>query len=84
VSGHDEPEERGSADGHPADRWQRVLSHRESLLKVARRRSMNVDDAEDAVHEAMVRAAESANLDDARLGAWLTSVTIRLCVDRYR
>ncbi|ATW49008.1 RNA polymerase sigma factor [Streptomyces peucetius] len=84
MSGHDEPAERGSADGHPADRWQRVLSHRESLLKVARRRSMNVDDAEDAVHEAMVRAAENANVDDARLGAWLTSVTIRLCVDRYR
>jgi len=45
---------------------------------------MNVDDAEDAVHEAMVRAAENANVDDARLGAWLTSVTIRLCVDRFR
>ncbi|MGW7356063.1 sigma-70 family RNA polymerase sigma factor [Streptomyces sp. NPDC054802] len=51
---------------------------------MARRRSMNVDDAEDAVHEAMVRAAENANVDDARLGAWLTSVTIRLCVDRFR
>lgn len=83
MSGHDEPAERGSAVGHP-DRWQRVLSHRESLLKVARRRSMNVYDAEDAVHEAMVRAAENANVDDARLGAWLTSVTIRLCVDRFR
>jgi len=45
---------------------------------------MNVDDAEDAVHEAMVRAAENANVDDARLGAWLTSVTTRLCVDRFR
>ena len=45
---------------------------------------MNVDDAEDAVHEAMVRAAENANVDEARMGAWLTSVTIRLCVDRFR
>jgi hypothetical protein len=45
---------------------------------------MNVYDAEDAVHEAMVRAAENANVDDARLGAWLTWVTIRLCVDRHR
>jgi RNA polymerase sigma factor (sigma-70 family) len=43
-----------------------------------------VEDAEDAVHEAMVRAAERANVDDDRLGAWVTSVTVRLCVDRFR
>ncbi|MDH2390887.1 sigma-70 family RNA polymerase sigma factor [Streptomyces sp. HNM0663] len=61
-----------------------MWSHREQLLKVARRRSMSAEDAEDAVQEAMLRAAESAHLDDARLGAWLTTVTMRLCVDRHR
>ncbi|MGW7367189.1 RNA polymerase sigma factor [Streptomyces sp. NPDC054841] len=66
------------------DRWQRAWSHREQLLKVARRRSMSAEDAEDAVHEAMLRAAENPHLDDERLGAWLTTVTMRLCVDRYR
>ncbi|MPY58750.1 sigma-70 family RNA polymerase sigma factor [Streptomyces spongiae] len=66
------------------DRWQRMWSHREQLLKVARRRSMSQEDAEDAVHEAMLRAAERPDLDDERLGAWLTTVTVRLCVDRYR
>ncbi|MGW2558643.1 sigma-70 family RNA polymerase sigma factor [Streptomyces sp. NPDC001514] len=66
------------------DRWQRAWSHREQLLKVARRRSMSLEDAEDAVHEAMLRAAENPHLDDERLGAWLTTVTMRLCVDRYR
>ncbi|MFI6440561.1 sigma-70 family RNA polymerase sigma factor [Streptomyces sp. NPDC050759] len=66
------------------DRWQRMWSHREHLLKVARRRSMSPEDAEDAVHEAMLRAAERPDLDDERLGAWLTTVTMRLCVDRYR
>ena len=66
------------------ERWQRTWSHREQLLKVARRRSLNVEDAEDAVHEAMVRAVEASNIDDERLGAWLTTVTMRLCVDRYR
>lgn len=70
--------------GCPAVRWQRIWSHREQLLKVARRRSASVEDAEDAVHEAMVRAVECANVDDDRLGAWLTSVTVRLCVDRFR
>ncbi|MGW1891480.1 sigma-70 family RNA polymerase sigma factor [Streptomyces sp. NPDC002004] len=67
-----------------SDRWQRMWSHREQLLKVARRRSMSPEDAEDAVHEAMLRAAERPELDDERLGAWLTTVTMRLCVDRYR
>ncbi|MGW2522744.1 sigma-70 family RNA polymerase sigma factor [Streptomyces sp. NPDC001617] len=66
------------------ERWQRMWSHREQLLKVARRRSMSLEDAEDAVHEAMLRAAERPDLDDERLGAWLTTVTMRLCVDRYR
>ncbi|MBT2417406.1 sigma-70 family RNA polymerase sigma factor [Streptomyces sp. ISL-22] len=70
---------------HAADeRWRRMWSHREQLLKVARRRSMSAEDAEDAVHEAMLRAAERPDLDDERLAAWLTTVTMRLCVDRYR
>ncbi|MET7291014.1 sigma-70 family RNA polymerase sigma factor [Streptomyces griseoloalbus] len=66
------------------ERWERMWGHREQLLKVARRRSMSQEDAEDAVHEAMLRAAERPDLDDERLGAWLTTVTMRLCVDRYR
>lgn len=40
----------GTANERTADRWDRVWSHRERLLKVARRRSMNAEDAEDAVH----------------------------------
>ncbi|MFF4016436.1 sigma-70 family RNA polymerase sigma factor [Streptomyces sp. NPDC001843] len=76
----DMPAETPAAD----ERWQRMWSHREHLLKVARRRSMSQEDAEDAVHEAMLRAAERPDLDDERLAAWLTTVTMRLCVDRYR
>ncbi|MGW0209361.1 sigma-70 family RNA polymerase sigma factor [Streptomyces sp. NPDC003233] len=76
----DMPADTAAAD----ERWQRMWSHREQLLKVARRRSMSLEDAEDAVHEAMLRAAERPDLDDERLGAWLTTVTMRLCVDRYR
>ncbi|WP_455567440.1 sigma-70 family RNA polymerase sigma factor [Streptomyces caelestis] len=73
------------AETHAADeRWRRMWSHREHLLKVARRRSMSPEDAEDAVHEAMLRAAERPDLDEERLAAWLTTVTMRLCVDRYR
>jgi RNA polymerase sigma factor (sigma-70 family) len=71
-------------DEQVGERWQRLWSHREELLKVARRRSASIEDAEDAVHEAMLRAAEHADLDDARLGGWLTTVTMRLCADRHR
>ncbi|MFI2371651.1 sigma-70 family RNA polymerase sigma factor [Streptomyces sp. NPDC018833] len=70
--------------GIPADRWQQIWNHRKQLLKVAQRRSMSLQDAEDAVHEAMARAAERPHLDASRLGAWLTSVTIRLCIDQHR
>ncbi|MBT2389248.1 sigma-70 family RNA polymerase sigma factor [Streptomyces sp. ISL-1] len=78
------PAHSGAQADTSHERWQRAWSHREQLLKVARRRSMSVEDAEDAVHEAMLRAAENPHLDDERLGAWLTTVTMRLCVDRYR
>ncbi|MBT2398745.1 sigma-70 family RNA polymerase sigma factor [Streptomyces sp. ISL-100] len=74
----------GDLDGFSSERWRQVWSHREDLLKVARRRSASVQDAEDAVHEAMVRAAERTHIDGDRVGAWLTTVTVRLCVDRYR
>jgi RNA polymerase sigma factor (sigma-70 family) len=61
-----------------------LWSHREHLLKVARRRSMSLEDAEDAVHEALLRGVENPHLDDERIGAWLTTVVVRLCADRYR
>ncbi|MEW2631383.1 sigma-70 family RNA polymerase sigma factor [Streptomyces sp. NPDC048389] len=80
-----QPAQPGGRPGQESqERWQRAWSHREDLLKVARRRSMTPEDAEDAVHEAMLRAAEHPHLDDDRLGAWLTTVTMRLCVDRHR
>ncbi|MGD6750429.1 sigma-70 family RNA polymerase sigma factor [Streptomyces sp. BH105] len=66
------------------ERWLRVWSHREDLLRVARRSSVSPEDAEDAVHEAMLRAAERPGLADERLGGWLTTVTLRLCADRHR
>lgn len=76
----DMPADTAAAD----ERWLRMWSQREQLLRVARRRSVSQEDAEDAVHEAMLRAAERPDLDDERLGAWLTTVTMRLCVDRHR
>ncbi len=65
-------------------RWQMVAAHRERLLRLARRRCVQPADAEDVVQEAMVRCATFADLDEARLGQFLTSVTVRLCADTFR
>lgn len=65
-------------------RWGLIWAHGEDLLRIARRRTVNEADAEDVVAEAMLRAAHRPELDSHRLGAWLTTVTVRLCVDRQR
>ena len=67
-----------------ARRWELVTQHRERLLPVALARCASRADAEDAVHEAMVRAVTYADLDETRLRAFLTTVTVRLCIDQHR
>lgn len=69
---------------YPGDRWELIWSHRDELLKIACSRSMSGEDAEDAVQEAMLRAVENQRVRYDRLGAWLTAMTVRLCVTRHR
>lgn len=80
---------RGARDfAEPArptpDRWVRVWASRALLLRVARRHGADSQDAEDAVQEAMLRAAEHPEIPEERLQAWLVAVTIRLCMDGHR
>jgi len=65
-------------------RWALVLPYREHMLAVARRRCTTDADAEDCVQDAMLRVAEFEGLDPERVGALLTSVTVRLAVDIHR
>lgn len=65
-------------------RWQLLLPHRERLRRVARARLRSAEDAEDCVQETLLRAALHGNLDEARVGAFLTATVVRLCVDFYR
>lgn len=82
----------GGGDGSPetpsparsSGRWLQIWGHRPVLLRVARHHSGCAEDGEDAVHEAMLRAAEHPEIGDERLRAWLISVTRRLCVDDHR
>jgi RNA polymerase sigma factor (sigma-70 family) len=72
-----------AADVPPA-RWAQIWGSRALLLRIARRHGANAEDAEDAVQEAMLRAAEHPEISDERLQAWLVAVTMRLCMDGYR
>lgn len=60
--------------------WQQY----ESLRRLAQRRTGSWADAEDAAHEAIVRALEASDIDLEQLPAWLTRVTLNLCVDMAR
>ncbi len=65
-------------------RWTLVAVHRDRLLRVVAGRTASTADAEDVVHEAMVRCVLFDDLDEERVGQFLTSVAIRLCADGHR
>lgn len=65
-------------------RWAAVYAERDRLLRIARSRTLNEAEAEDCVSEAMLRCVEFEGLDEERLGAFLTTVTVRLCADQHR
>lgn len=74
----------GRSTGEIVSTWDLAWAERDALLAVARVRCLSAVDAEDAVSEAIVRSAEVSGLDPARLGGWLTTVTMRVCVDAAR
>ncbi|MFF7360779.1 sigma-70 family RNA polymerase sigma factor [Streptomyces sp. NPDC008125] len=65
-------------------RWNLVLAERERLLRLATSRLGRTSDAEDCVQEAMIRAVSFEALDESRVAALLTTITLRLCVDHQR
>ncbi|MGH4024235.1 MAG: RNA polymerase sigma factor [Pseudonocardiaceae bacterium] len=79
THGQDSPEPLATST-----RWARIWTFRPLLLKVARNRCATGEDAEDAVQEAMLRAAQHPEIPDDRLQPWLIAVTTRLCVDGHR
>jgi RNA polymerase sigma factor (sigma-70 family) len=83
-AGRPDPSAASESAPGSADTWQQAWTHREALLRVARRRSVSHADAEDAVAEAIARSHEDADVDFQRVGGWLTSVTMRLCADSAR
>ncbi len=60
--------------------------HRTQLYRLARRRSQTVEDADDAVQEAMLSAHRGARSfrNDAAVGSWLHRIVMNACRDRLR
>ena len=63
---------------------ERFESHRGHLRAVAYRMLGSLTDAEDAVQEAWLRLARTDAGEVANLGAWLTTVVSRVCLDMLR
>ena len=60
--------------------------HRPRLYRVARRRTLSAEDADDAVQEAMLSAHRGAGSFryDASVGSWLHRIVVNACQDRLR
>jgi RNA polymerase sigma-70 factor (ECF subfamily) len=65
-------------------RWNLIIGERDRLLRLARSRLGGSLDAEDCVHEALVRAVTFERLDERRIGAFLTTITVHACIDHQR
>ena len=66
------------------DLAERFEAHREHLRRVAHRMLGGVGEAEDAVQEAWLRLSRSDAGAVDNLGAWLTTVVARVCLDMLR
>ena len=85
LAGHNGPDmvEVGAPSRPKAEDWEALWTVRAALLRVARRRLICPDDAEDVVTEAMLRATDRG-IEPTAAGAWLTRVVINICIDRHR
>src|SRR4051812_37690737 len=72
------------ADRALARRWSRAIAERDALVRLARSRGLSSHDAEDCVHEAMLRVVPRPDLDEARIGALLATVVMRSTIDTHR
>ncbi|RJQ77116.1 sigma-70 family RNA polymerase sigma factor [Pseudonocardiaceae bacterium YIM PH 21723] len=64
--------------------WEECIRIRPYLIRIATRYCAAPAQAEDIVHDALLRAAEFTNLDITRLRPFLVTVVKRLCADDAR
>jgi len=76
----------GGTRASPEDlrRWEMLLRHREHAVTVVRRKYGDRAEAEDCVHDAMLRLAGRDDLDPERLHSLLTRTALNIAVDHRR
>src|ERR1700694_3649719 len=67
-----------------ASRWTLLLPYRERAIAALHQRYGEFADAEDLVHEAMLRVVQLPDLEEHRVGGLLVVVSDRLAIDRHR
>jgi RNA polymerase sigma-19 factor, ECF subfamily len=68
----------------PAQQWEYLLVHRGALLRQIRRQCPSVADAEDVLHESLLRVARSSSLTSENARALLAVTARNLCIDLHR
>jgi RNA polymerase sigma factor (sigma-70 family) len=68
----------------PARFWEECARFRPQLVGIAARHTTGTGQAEDIVHDALLRAAGFSELDIDRLHPFLVTVVKRLCADEAR
>lgn len=66
------------------ERWAILLPHREIAVNMVRRVTGDIYEAEDCVHDAMVRLIQRADLDPARVRALLIRAALYIAIDKAR
>jgi RNA polymerase sigma factor (sigma-70 family) len=64
--------------------WEALAEHRPALMRLAVKRCPTFPDAEDAVHDVLLRVACAPAVDRSRVGALLNVSLQRLIIDRHR
>lgn len=77
----DDAEDRTRVD---AARWGMLLPHRELAVAMVLRATGDIAEAEDCVHDAMLRLVRRADLDPARVRSLLVRAALHIAIDHRR
>jgi RNA polymerase sigma-70 factor (ECF subfamily) len=67
-----------------AGRWEMLLAHRERTVATLQRATRSRAEAEDCVHEAMLRLVRRRDLDPTRVHSLLTRTALHIAMDHLR
>jgi RNA polymerase sigma-70 factor (ECF subfamily) len=66
------------------ERWEMLLPHRAAAVSAVLRATGSMADAEDCVHDAMLRVVRRADLDPGRVRSLLIRAALHLAIDHHR